>query len=225
MPLSRRFHLNKKNSRILAAIILAVFFIITVTVIYLNRPKQFPKEAHSFSSISKVIKSQNNAQDSPTPQLNSQFRLNNFHRSQVKNGRTVWNIVAEVGEYFPQSSTIDLVQPLITLFRENGEIVTLKANSAEIKLNKDELSTAQIKGDVIIKYLASEAAKEAKFTITGEEAVYDKASGTVISQSAVHLVSERMDVTGSQLYAQVEEQIINIKKNVKTSIKPRQKGT
>lgn len=152
----------------------------------------------------------------PTPQQGAQFLLNDFHRSEIKNGRKIWEVKAVKGEYFPGKQMAQIFEADVWLFRSETEKVFLSAPEAEITFDGTALNKAFFPAEVHVVY-------NDQYTVDTSAATYDKASDTVSSDQRVTLTSDMIDVEGSRFIAHSAENSIVISGGVKTVIKPQQK--
>ncbi len=149
----------------------------------------------------------------PASDDSSRFMLNNFQRSEVKNGRKVWEIIAPAGQYHPEKQSATVQQPVLVLFKDDGKKIELRAKQAELKFEGAGLAWAKALGAVHINYAD-------EILIDSESAIYDKTNNLVTSDELVNIKTERLLISGKSLRANLETQQIDLKINVKTKILP-----
>ena len=152
----------------------------------------------------------------PTPQQGAQFLLNDFHRSEIKNGKTIWEVKAKQGEYFPAKQKAQIFSADVWLFRNENEKVFLNAPEAELSFDGTALNKAFFPGEVHVVY-------NDLYVVDTSVATYDKASETITSDHPVKLSSALIDVEGARFVANSTENSIIISGGVKTVIKPQEK--
>jgi LPS export ABC transporter protein LptC len=189
-------HISRSQSLFLAIGLLACFFV-----------------AGSFLVKTRTTKS-NTATTSPLPTApkvppRSKIVLQNFQRSETKNGRKVWEITAARGEFFPEDSLISLKTALLKLFQEDGELVTLRAPKALVTLEGNSLVKAVASGGVTIT-------KGETLTMDTQRATYDKANGTISSKEVVTFKGKGFTIIGTGLEGNVTAKEFLLKKDVKS---------
>ena len=134
----------------------------------------------------------------PAPQTtagaNAQFLLNDFHRSETKNGQKIWEVKASRGQYFPDKQMAEVFEADVWVFRDKGEQVFLKAPEATLGFEASALTKAFFPKSVHVVY-------NDKVTLDTSAATYDKSSNSVFSDTTVTIVSDMMDLTGARFTA------------------------
>ena len=148
----------------------------------------------------------------PTPAPDSKFTLNTFHRSEIKDGKKVWEVEGLRGEMYPQTNVAKVDTATIHLYRNDGTIVTLLAPTAEVNLAGAELSKAHVSGGITLRYADD-------FTLTTEAATYDKVTGIVTSDTPTTITGDQFEVKGDTLLAKVDEKSVLLKNHVKSVFK------
>lgn len=145
--------------------------------------------------------------------LDSPVTLNQFHRSEIRDGRKLWEVKADKGRYFPKNNSSALENANIIFFRPDETVVELKAVRAILYISGVDLSRAEASEGVELIY-------DNKVRIVTESALYDKQSNTVYAPGFVKIMSDRMEISGNILSARVDEHEFNLKENVTSVIKP-----
>jgi LPS export ABC transporter protein LptC len=144
------------------------------------------------------------------------FSLNEFHRSLVKDGKTVWEIRGQHGNYDPSQAQAMIDKPDLNLTRDNGDTIHLTAEKADLTLSGTQLSAAELIDNVVAVY-------NKDTTVTTTRAIYNEKEGTVIVPVPVNLDSPMFALTGNRLLAKLDSQEIFITNGVTSVIKPRKK--
>jgi LPS export ABC transporter protein LptC len=201
-------HLTRRQSIVLASGLIALFFF---TLWLLSRK----------STLSSVpVRERALATPTPAPQVtgsaNAQFLLNDFHRSETKDGQKIWEVKARKGQYFPDKQMAQVFEADVWMFRDKGEQVFLKAPEAILGFEANALTKAVFPGTVHVVY-------NDKVTLDTSVATYDKALNTVFSDTTVTVVSDMMDLTGARFTADLTQNKIVFSGGVTTTIKPQRK--
>lgn len=178
--------------------------------------------ALSSTSGRKTVPPQPIAIATPTPlpvsttTNSAEFFLNNFHRSEIRNGRKIWEIKAAKGQYYPEKKAAEITSADVWLFRENGEEIFLQAPLAEIGFDGTTLGNAHFPDTVHVVY-------NDNTVVDTSVATYDKAADTISSEHPVLIESDLLRIEGNSFIAHVAEKSMVISGGVTTVIKPRQK--
>jgi LPS export ABC transporter protein LptC len=203
--------------------LLASFFILSAVVIYQRNSMRLPAKSGSLSK--EEIEGIAPAQLSPaaiietppgTPGGGLGFVLNEFHRSLVRDGKTVWEIRGERGKYDPTSNKAKIDKPDLNVVRDNGDTIHLTADRADLLLSGTQLSTAELFDNVVVVYKGTTTLKTTR-------ALYDEQQGRVEIPVPLELDSPMFALTGNKLVAYVDPQEIFITNGVTSVIKPRNK--
>src|SRR5436190_1670997 len=129
-------HISRSMSITLAVGILGLFFASSVYLIQrrsvsFSRVTAKDQQESEMAALQKQL--QKNGADNP------KLTLQNFSRSQVKDGRKIWEISATEGKYDPKTEIAILTGAKLLLYRKEGDVVHLDADNATIHLNGREL--------------------------------------------------------------------------------------
>ncbi|MBX7144529.1 MAG: LPS export ABC transporter periplasmic protein LptC [Oligoflexia bacterium] len=155
----------------------------------------------------------------PTPlpgPADSKFVLNEFHRSEVRDGKKMWEIFGTQGQLVSEQNLVRVSNPHVILYKDKGDVVDIKATSADVKLDGSAIGKATLSGNVIVSYNSAN-------TLTTEELVYDRASGRVTSEQRVRVSGDLIEVEGDELRGNLNEKEFTLLKNVRSTLKPKKK--
>ncbi len=217
MPL----HLTRKQSLWLGLGFLGAFFVFSAVIIYQRNATRVPTQSGALSK--EMIEgppdspaSSGTVSAAQTPGSALGFVLNEFHRSLVKDGKTVWEIRGEKGKYDPLSSKALISKPDLNVVRDNGDTVHLTAERAELEISGTQLGSAELFENVVAVY-------KGNTTVTTSHAIYNEKNGTVEIPVPVKLDSPMFSLSGNKLFAKLDSQEIFITHGVTSTIKPRKK--
>jgi LPS export ABC transporter protein LptC len=219
-------HLTRKQSLWLGLGCLIAFFLASSITIYRRNSARVPTQsglAHSgalskeaIEGTSTPLATSSQAPTSQTPTTGLGFVLNEFHRSLVKDGKTLWEIKGERGKYDPLKSKAQITKPDLNVVRENGDTIHLTADRADLELTGTQLSSAELFDNVVAVY-------KGDTTVTTSRAIYRESEGTVEIPVPVKLDSPMFQLTGNKLFAKLDSQEIFITNGVTSTIKPKNK--
>ena len=154
------------------------------------------------------------ARDSATSDTEEQpVILQDFHRSKNKNGKIVWEAKGKKAYYYPVKGYVAVFAGTVTMLAKNNKLVKMTAQKADLYIKNSELVKVVASDDVKIVY-------EDDYTLTTGSLTLHQDSGNVQAPGDVHITGKRIDIVGKMLSGNIREQIFNLKKNVRTLIKP-----
>ncbi len=212
--------LTRKQSMWLGLGLLGSFFLVSGAIIYQRNQARIPTQDASLSKEAiegaPDLAPTSAPQNQETPAAGVGFVLNQFHRSLVRDGKIVWEIFGKKGVYDAASNKAHVDSPDLTVIRDNGDIIHLTADRADISLAGTDLSKADLFDNVVVTY-------KGNTTIKTSRASYDKTTGRVEIPVPMELDGPMFNVQGNSSVALVEPQEITIRDGVHTIIKPRTK--
>lgn len=197
-------HLSKKQSIKLTIAILVIFFTLSIISIKLNEEKG--RQTQDINEASGEF-------NDFTISKNAEIILNNFERSSMKNGKKEWEVISKKGTINPITKKATLEDTELSLFSKD-KIVKLKANHAKMEFVRNELGNAKLKGNIELNI-------NNELILNTETAYYDKKDGIVTTKSPVKIDTEFVTITGDSMKVEIDNQIVTIKKNVISVIKPK----
>ncbi|RMG40464.1 MAG: LPS export ABC transporter periplasmic protein LptC [Candidatus Dadabacteria bacterium] len=193
--------LSKTYSRYLALLIFVIFVIIAWYYSAKN------SQVDSASGLSNVA-----AQ--PTPELvQGAFKLGKFKRSKLKDGRTVWEITAESGEYMPAKNLTRVYNARMVFYDKKNVPVLLESKRADLNIKADELSSAELFGDVKLVY-------NNDLTLTTRHALYNRELNVIKAPGTATVQNQRMKISGKKMTINVITKELLFERAVSSVIYP-----
>ena len=143
----------------------------------------------------------------------SQFVLGQFHRSEVKDGKKLWEVTAQRGEYHPQSNTAELEQAVVSMYKEDKPL-TIRASKAVLSLQGNSLLKAEASGEVM-------ASSENHGTLTTTQATFDKVANTLTTEAPVTITTSQLTIRGTGLFADLNTKEFTLKSEVDSVLLPK----
>ncbi|MCB0310344.1 MAG: LPS export ABC transporter periplasmic protein LptC [Bdellovibrionales bacterium] len=141
----------------------------------------------------------------------SSFILRDFHRSETKDGKIVWEVVAERGQYFPETGAADVEQARVIFHDKDNKPVELHANKAQLDLKESSLNRAVMSGGARLIY-------NNEIEILSDQASFDQIENSVSTPGKVTITSPTTKTTGDSLQADMRAQEVQVIGNVHTVI-------
>lgn len=142
--------------------------------------------------------------------------LGRFRRSEIKNGKKLWDIEAESAHSIAGSNVVALELPKIWMQRDEDTVIQLEAQKATIKILGATIEDATVSGKV-------QATHNNESTLQTELAVYNYAKGTLISPGPATIKTPRMTIKGNSLSVDTNKKTAHMVGNIYTEILPEQK--
>ena len=150
-----------------ALAVLAVFFGAAVTVMHRNRPETagVKDAAAPNQPAAAPVKESSSAAEADSK---SKVVLDEFRRSETRDGKKLWEVSAKHGRYFPENNTAQLSDAELLFYRKDGEQVALHAKYADLFFNSFSLDRAELSGGITLNYKDELSAKTATASFSRE---------------------------------------------------------
>lgn len=206
--------LTRKQSITLGIGLLGLFFLVSVSLVVWNSSKRVPTSSSTLTreSIGSTLPE---SVGTAASGVGSAFVLNQFKRNLVKDGKVVWEIVGQKGEFSPGSNVAEIQSPELTLATKNGDPATVTAGKAVLTMNGTELGKADLFDNVILRY-------KNDTTLRTSKATYDKATETVSVPVYVEIENGTGFTSGNSLVGNIVTREFTLEGGVKTVIQPQQ---
>ncbi len=207
--------LTRKQSIILGIGLLGLFFLVSVSLVMWNSSKRVPMSSTALTreSIGSTLPE---GTGTPSSGAGSAFILNEFKRNLVKDGKVVWEIVGQKGEFSPGSNVAEIQSPELTLTTKSGDPATVTAGKAVLTMNGSDLGKADLFDNVILRY-------KNDTTLRTNQASYDKSTETVSVPVYVEIENGTGFTSGNSLVGNIVTKEFTLEGGVKTVIQPQEK--
>lgn len=142
--------------------------------------------------------------------------LENFDRSESKNGKLLWRIKAKKGELLTEKNQATVFEPELTLSRDDAKPVFIQSKKAFLEFGGSNLQKAHLTESV---YVTQE---NPNFTMKAEDAIYDEKAQQLRVPSKVEIDSDSIAITGDSLTGDLQTSTFTVVGNVKSVIKKRE---
>lgn len=224
-------YLNRKTSYLISIFIVLIFLFIGA--FFLNTDYQQPTPPLTTPPILPSPSPQQLAPAEPehtqtaspaaTPVSGSEsestaegFALETFHRSETRDGKTLWEVLGSNARYFPEENRVDIEACLFFTTDEKGQKVILKASKATLILQGPELQFVRFPSDVRLDYGSD-------MKIITSAADYDHKEGEVTTSAHVQVIGDWFIVEGDGLKARLDSEQYEIQRNVTSILEPQKR--
>lgn len=197
--------LSQSKSRKLAGAIIGGFFAIGLSFL-LARP------TNKSGQSGQPTPTQNTLPEDVTQSAQPGAVIQGFHRIETKNGKTLWEISADRGEYLASSGGIKLFAPSLSLFRRD-EPILVSAGEAVVHIEGAGLRSAELSQGVKIVV-------DSSTSITTDLASYDRPSDSIASPGGVKIKGAMIEVSGGSLSGSILKDEFTIAGGVESVINP-----
>ena len=191
------FRISRLQSRVLAFTVIFVAFGLGILITRTQQDPKRPKREMKFSGAEIT---------------STGFILNNFQRTEIKDGKTLWIMKADQGEYLKGQDSVKLTNSFLTLYQENGDVVEVKSDSAIMELLAGKLNTAKMIGNVKMNV------NKERYVYT-QEALYDKNKEVITAPGYAKIEDRNIILEGKELSVLVKESSLSFSRDVITTIK------
>jgi len=140
---------------------------------------------------------------------NVDLALKKIDYTETREGVRRWNLIADSADYNVKSGTTVVQNVFMTFYDEKGvEAGTLTAQSGETQSDNKKVT---VHGDVVIK-------SSRNYTFYADRLDYSDVTRMISTDSPVHIVSSRMDLTGKGLRLNVDTQAYRVFSDVKARL-------
>ncbi|MCO6430764.1 MAG: LPS export ABC transporter periplasmic protein LptC [Deltaproteobacteria bacterium] len=195
-------NITRSQSIVLGIGTLVLFFAASIIMLKFNQGATLPESSTPKESPRASLSQED---------LKSAVTLDNFQRSESRDGRKIWEVKASKGRYIPESGTAVLEQANLDFFRDDGTQVQLKATNAVLHLEGTSLLSADVTNGV-------ELIHDENTHVYAETATYDHIGKKVHIPGAVKIVNEKLEISGITMTALLDSREFTIEENVSTVV-------
>ncbi len=198
-------YLTRKQSINIAIAIIVLFFI-TAFLIGSIKSTNNSQAIETAENLNTDKKQEESAQTG--------FKLREFHRTETKDGKKVWEIKAESGIYKEKDDTTEIFNPRLWFYKEDGKIITLSSKRALVKMVNAQIDNVELYNSVVMN-IGEET------TVKTKKATYNKNEELVTSKEKVYISTDVIETTGIGLEAYLKEKKYKLLRQVKSLINPK----
>jgi len=137
----------------------------------------------------------------------TRIHLQDFHRVEVKNGVTVWEVQAKDALYYAQEKVAHINDSSVIVYREDRSKVQIRSAAAKLLLDEQSIERAELQGNI-------EVALAEGVRIAADIATYDAVSRQIDAPGNVIISGEGYEVRGKRLTLDVEGGVVKLAQDV-----------
>lgn len=190
---------------------LAVGFLVFLGFMVYTRSKDRQSVIHPINSAAtnSAVVSANAGSGKDSDAGNSELHLQEFHRVEVKDGRTLWEVRAQDARYFVDQGVTQVNEVMLRVYRENGSPLDLRAKAAKLHLQNDSLKEVELQGSISVQ-------DQDGFSVYSELAYFDVSQGVIRSPSRVIVKGQGYELEGVGMELLLESQQVSLVEQVRS---------
>jgi len=141
----------------------------------------------------------------------STVSLKDFHRSESKDGKLVWDVTAVRGEYYPESGKANLKTPSVKLFSEDGSSITINAPVGLVLLDNEALRETRVTGGARVVH-------QSGVVVESPELTYSAGAQEISTNKTAKITGNGVVTTGNILSFKTDTQKLRLANGVRTTL-------
>ena len=202
MPLKSILRSKKRQTQVLATLIVCIFFTIGGTLL---------SKQEEETGLNQRLAAIEEPSALVIPEKPASVSLEKFTRKSTTNGKIAWEITGSTVNVYNEDDLAEIQMPILTLHREEPTPVVITAKSALVNFIGQEIKQADLNEDVVLK--------NTNYQVETNHAEFYQSKNLLIAPGNVKIFSEQLDVTGEDLTSHTSSEINIIKKNTKSTIR------
>lgn len=207
--------LTRSQSIVIAVGTISLFFVVgSVLVRNQEAPHLAAISTAALQNITQTDARAVSSSGSSTASAPATVLLNHFQRSEVREGRKLWEVEGEQAQLFPGDSAVRVKDARLIIYGKGDDVIRLRADLATLHLDGQSLSKAELHGAVKV-------VRNDEVTVTTDDANYDAIAGSVLAPGLVQVQSEGIDVSGVGVTVWTASKNVEFHSQVHTVVKPK----
>jgi LPS export ABC transporter protein LptC len=170
----------------------------------------FSKQTTSLPKASVIAISKDSIEPLSSVEVSrSGLRMQDFHRVDVKDGKTVWEIIAKDARYFALERLAFVNDAIVRIYRSPQSSIVISSDAGKLYLDDVTISQAELEGNI-------EVVLDESLSVRTQTAQYDKNKGEITSTSHVYIFGPGYEIQGVGLKMVVDEETVDIFKDVES---------
>jgi len=139
-------------------------------------------------------------------------RIQNFRRVKMEGDRKAWEVAAREAQYFEEEQQVAVQAPEVHFFLKNDQsVVSVRGDKGTLYLSGRDMDRAELEGAIEVHFK--------DYVVKTDRAVYERASDTVVSPTAVTITGNGLSINGGHMTVEMEAQRFYLEGNVQTVLK------
>lgn len=141
------------------------------------------------------------------------LRAHNFHWTQMKAGERQWVLTAGEADYSADKTKLKLTDAVVTLTSSDGKPVTVNSPRADLTLNGNHVTRADLTGGTVIHF--------GDYVLSTDSATFMPDDDKVEAPGLVTVIGDGLKVTGVGLSGHPKSRVFELHTQVETVVMPK----
>jgi LPS export ABC transporter protein LptC len=142
----------------------------------------------------------------------SALEVKDFYRTQVKDGRKLWEVAGEEARYLKKEKEAVIRKPRLIFYHKNGEALEIEGDEGRIFFTGQEMERVHLQGAMRVNYTG--------FVLQANELLYVKGSDRVVLPGKVTIQGKGLELEGVGMEISLQDEKLRFHKQVKTKLVP-----
>ena len=120
---------------------------------------------------------------------------------------------AREARYFDDEQLVQVEEPSVTVFLEDGRVLKLRGRQGKIYLGGQDLRRVELDGEIDVEL--------GEYVLHSDYAWYERERDVVVAPGRVSISGEGVEVHGEKLQLEVKEQRLYLSQDVKMTWRPK----
>jgi LPS export ABC transporter protein LptC len=148
------------------------------------------------------------------------LEVKDFHRTQIKDGRKLWEVSGEEIRYLKKEKEAVIKKPRVVFYHEDGDALEVQGDEGRLFFDGQEMERVQLQGEMEVKYSG--------YVLRANELLYVKGEDRVVLPGKVSVKGKGLELEGVGMEISLRDEKLQLHQKVKTRFEPeslRQKET
>lgn len=140
------------------------------------------------------------------------LEVKDFHRTQIKDGRKLWEVAGEEIRYLKKEKEAVIKKPRVVFYHKNGEELAIKGDEGHLFFDGQEMERVHLQGDMQVNF--------AGYVLQANELLYVKGEDRVVLPGKVTLKGKGLELEGVGMEISLQDEKLQLHQKVKTRFEP-----
>ena len=142
----------------------------------------------------------------------SALEVKDFHRTQVKDGRKLWEVAGEEVRYLKKDKEAVVKKPRLVFYHKNGEALEVAGDEGRLFFTGQEMERVHIQGALQVNYSG--------YILRTNELLYVKGKDRVVLPGKVTVKGNGLELEGIGMEISLQDEKFWLHQQVKTRFEP-----
>lgn len=138
--------------------------------------------------------------------------VKDFYRTQVKDGRTLWEVGGEEVRYLKEEKEAVIKKPRVVFYHQNGETLEVNGDEGRLFFTGKEMDRVHLQGPMQVNYSG--------YVLQAGELFYVKGKDQIVLPGRVTLKGKGLELEGVGMEISLHDEKLRLRQQVKTRFEP-----